>query len=251
MIIIKTPDEIEKMRIANQIVAKALLKLKEIVQPGITTAELDRVAEETIRGAGARPSFKGYKGYPATLCASINEVVVHGIPGKRKLRDGDIIGLDLGADYEGYYGDAAMTLPVGKIGPEAERLLRVTREALYQGIGQMKEGNRLSDISHAIQTHAEAAGFSVVTDFVGHGIGTAPHEDPQVPNYGAPGQGPLLKRGMVLAIEPMINAGAHEVQVLDDDWTVVTRDRKLSAHFEHSIAITEHGPDILSEFAWS
>lgn len=251
MIIIKTPEEIEKMRVANQIVAKALLKLKEMVKPGITTAELDRVAEESIRRAGARPSFKGYKGFPASLCASINEVVVHGIPGERKLREGDIIGLDLGAEYEGYYGDAAITLPVGKISPEAERLLRVTREALYKGIGWMKEGNRLSDISHAVQTHAEAAGFSVVTDFVGHGIGTAPHEDPQVPNYGPAGQGPILKRGMVLAIEPMINAGKHPVQVLEDDWTVVTRDRKLSAHFEHSIAITETGPDILSEFAWS
>ncbi len=251
MIIIKTPEEIEKMRIANQIVAKALLKLKEIVKPGITTAELDSVAEESIRGAGARPSFKGYRGYPASLCASINEVVVHGIPGKRKLQEGDIIGLDLGAEYEGYYGDAAITLPVGKITPEAERLLRVTREALYKGIERMKEGNRLSDISHAVQTHAEAAGFSVVTDFVGHGIGTAPHEDPQVPNYGPAGQGPILKRGMVLAIEPMINAGSYPVQVLEDEWTVVTRDRKLSAHFEHSIAITETGPDILSEFAWS
>lgn len=251
MIIIKTPEEIEKMRIANQIVVAALLKLKEMVKPGITTAEMDRVAEESIRNAGARPSFKGYKGYPASLCASINEVVVHGIPGGRKLREGDIIGLDLGAEYEGYYGDAAITLPVGKISPEAERLLRVTREALYKGIERMKEGNRLSDISHAVQTHAEAAGFSVVTDFVGHGIGTAAHEDPQVPNYGPAGQGPILKRGMVLAIEPMINAGKHAVQVLDDEWTVVTRDRKLSAHFEHSIAITETGPDILSEFAWS
>ncbi len=251
MIIIKTAEEIEKMRVANQIVVAALLKLKEMVKPGITTAELDRVAEESIRGAGARPSFKGYKGYPASLCASINEVVVHGIPGNRKLQEGDVIGLDLGAEYQGYYGDAAITLPVGKISPEAARLLRVTREALYKGIAQMKEGNRLSDISHAVQTHAEAAGFSVVTDFVGHGIGTAPHEDPQVPNYGPAGQGPILKRGMVLAIEPMINAGKHPVQVLDDDWTVVTRDRKLSAHFEHSIAITEAGPDILSEFAWS
>ncbi len=251
MIIIKTAEEIEKMRVANQIVAKALLKLKEIVTPGITTAELDRIAEESIRSAGARPSFKGYKGFPASLCASINEVVVHGIPGKRKLREGDVIGLDLGAEYEGYYGDAAITLPVGRISPEAERLLRVTREALYKGIERMREGNRLSDISHAVQAHAEAAGFSVVTDFVGHGIGTAPHEDPQVPNYGPAGQGPILKRGMVLAIEPMINAGKHPVQVLDDDWTVVTRDRKLSAHFEHSIAITETGPDVLSEFTWS
>lgn len=251
MIIIKTAEEIAKMRVANQIVAAALLKLKEIVKPGITTAELDRVAEESIRSAGARPSFKGYKGYPASLCASINEVVVHGIPGNRKLQEGDIIGLDLGAEYEGYYGDAAITLPVGKITPEAERLLRVTREALYKGIERMREGNRLSDISHAVQAHAEAAGFAVVTDFVGHGIGTSPHEDPQVPNYGPAGQGPILKRGMVLAIEPMINAGQHPVQVLDDDWTVVTRDRKLSAHFEHSIAITETGPDILSEFTWS
>lgn len=246
MIIIKTPAEVEKMRVANRIVAKALDKLKEIVKPGIATEELDRMAESMVRAGGARPSFKGYRGYPASLCVSVNEEVVHGIPGKRRLKDGDIVSLDLGAEYEGYYGDAAITLPVGRISARAEQLLRVTREALYKGIDQMREGNRLSDISNAIQTHAEGHGFSVVTDFVGHGIGTAPHEDPQVPNYGPKGQGPVLKRGMVLAIEPMINAGAHEVKVLGDEWTVVTLDGEISAHFEHSIAITANGPDILS-----
>ncbi len=247
MIILKSPEEIEKMRIANQIVARALKTLKEMVKPGMTTEELDRAAEEIILAAGARPSFKGYRGFPASLCASINSEVVHGIPGKRRLKEGDIISLDLGTEYEGYYGDAAITVAVGKVSPEANRLMDVTRESLYKGIEQAKEGKHLSDISHAIQAHAEAAGFSVVTDFVGHGIGTKPHEDPQVPNYGPKGVGPILKSGMVLAIEPMINAGTHYVEVLDDDWTVVTRDGKLSAHFEHSIAITRNGADVLSE----
>jgi methionyl aminopeptidase len=249
MIILKSREEVEKIRAANQIVAKALLVLKDMVKPGITTAELDRVAEDTILAAGGRPSFKGYRGFPATLCASVNSEVVHGIPGGRKLKEGDIISLDLGAEYEGYYGDAAVTVPVGTASDEAKRLMEVTRESLYKGIAQAKEGNHVSDISHAIQAHAEAAGFSVVTDFVGHGVGTKPHEDPQVPNYGPKGVGPLLKKGMVLAIEPMINAGTHEVKVLADDWTVVTRDGRLSAHFEHSIAITENGADVLSELA--
>lgn len=248
MIIIKSPEEIEKMRVANRIVAMALGKLKDMVEPGVTTAALDEAAEKMIRAGNARPSFKGYRGFPASLCVSVNEQVVHGIPGKRRLQAGDIVSLDLGAEYEGYYGDAAVTLPVGGISDGAAELLRVTRESLYKGIGMMREGNRLSDISNAIQVHAESHGFSVVTDFVGHGIGTAPHEDPQVPNYGPKGQGPVLKRGMVLAIEPMINAGTHEVKVLDDDWTVVTLDGKLSAHFEHSIAVTANGPDVLSEY---
>jgi methionyl aminopeptidase len=246
MIILKSPEEIEKIRAANQIVARALAALKDMVKAGLTTAELDRVAEEMILSAGARPAFKGYRGYPASLCVSLNSEVVHGIPGNRRIKDGDIVSLDLGAELDGYYGDAAITVPVGDVTEEAKRLMDVTRESLYKGIEQVKEGNHLSDIGHAVQKHAEAAGFSVVTDFVGHGVGTSPHEDPQVPNYGEPGLGPILKRGMVLAIEPMINAGTHEVQVLKDRWTVVTRDGRLSAHFEHSVAVTASGPDVLS-----
>ncbi len=249
MINIKTGEEIEKMRMANRIVARTLVELKEMVREGTTTLELDKVAEEMLRKEGANPSFKGYRGFPNSLCASINSEVVHGIPCGRKLKSGDIISLDLGAEVEGYYGDAAVTYPVGRSSDEAEKLMRITRESLYEGIRQMCKGNRLSDISNAIQRHAEANGFSVVTAFVGHGIGTKPHEDPQVPNYGPPGQGVSLKKGMVLAIEPMVNAGGSQVMVLDDNWTVVTSDGRLSAHFEHSVAITENGPDILSELA--
>jgi methionyl aminopeptidase len=246
MIILKSPDEIEKIRAANKIVARALESLKEMIRPGMTTADLDRAAEDIIRSSGARPAFKGYRGFPASLCVSLNDEVVHGIPGKRRLKEGDIVSLDLGAELDGYYGDAAITVPVGNVSAEAAKLMEVTREALYKGIAQMREGNHLSDISHAVQTHAEAAGFSVVTDFVGHGVGTSPHEDPQVPNYGKPGSGPILKRGMVLAIEPMVNAGSSAVEVLEDEWTVVTCDGRLSAHFEHSVAITAAGPDVLS-----
>lgn len=247
MINIKTDEEIEKMRIANQIVAKSLRKLTDMVRENTTTDELDKAAEEMILNEGARPSFKGYRGFPNALCASVNEVVVHGIPGKQKLKNGDIVSLDLGVEYEGYYGDAAITCSVGDVSDDAKRLMKVTREALYKGIENAKAGNHLSDISHAIQEMAESAGFSVVTDFVGHGIGTSPHEDPQIPNYGPKGQGPILKKGMVLAIEPMVNAGTWQVNVLDDKWTVVTDDGRLSAHFEHSVAITDNGPDILSE----
>ena len=249
MIHIKTDEEIEKMRIANQIVAKSLKKLSEMVCENTTTDELDKAAEEMIIKEGARPSFKGYRGFPSALCVSVNEVVVHGIPGKKKLKKGDIVSLDLGTEYEGYYGDAAITCSVGEVSDEAKRLMKVTREALYKGIENAKAGSHLSDISHAIQQVAESAGFSVVTDFVGHGIGTSPHEDPQIPNYGPKGEGPILKKGMVLAIEPMVNAGNWQVNVLDDKWTVVTEDGRLSAHFEHSVAITDNGPDILSEFA--
>ncbi len=248
MINIKSNEEIEKMRTANQIVAKSLGKLSEMASENTTTDELDRAAEEMILKEGARPSFKGYRGFPNALCVSINEVVVHGIPGKKKLKNGDIVSLDLGAEYEGYYGDAAITCSVGEVSDEAKRLMKVTREALFKGIENAKAGNHLSDISNAIQKMAESAGFSVVTDFVGHGIGTSPHEDPQIPNYGPKGQGPILKKGMVLAIEPMVNAGSWQVNVLDDKWTVVTEDGRLSAHFEHSVAITDNGPDILSEF---
>lgn len=247
MINIKTDEEIEKMRVANQIVAKSLKKLSEMVRENTTTDELDKVAEEMILKEGARPSFKGYRGFPNALCVSVNEVVVHGIPGRKKLKNGDIVSLDLGTEYEGYYGDAAITCSVGDVSDDAKRLMKVTREALYKGIENAKAGNHLSDISNAIQRMAESAGFSVVTDFVGHGIGTSPHEDPQIPNYGPKGQGPILKKGMVLAIEPMVNAGNWQVNVLDDKWTVVTEDGMLSAHFEHSVAITDNGPDILSE----
>jgi methionyl aminopeptidase len=239
---LKTPDEIEIMAKAAKLVAETLQALEKEVRPGITTGELDRLAEEFIRSRGGVPAFKGYRNYPNTLCASVNDQVVHGIPSKRALRQGDIIGLDLGAIVEGFYGDSAVTLAVGAIHPKAAELVRVTEEALYKGIEQSVVGNRLSDISHAIQRHAEAAGFSVVMDFVGHGIGRQLHEDPQVPNYGQPGQGPRLQVGMVLAIEPMVNVGGSGVRILEDHWTAVTQDGSLSAHFEHTIAIQPSGP---------
>jgi methionyl aminopeptidase len=250
MIILKTPDEIEVMARASRVVAEALEIVQKEVRAGITTDELDRIAEEAIRARGALPAFKGYRGYPKTLCASVNEQVVHGIPSKRKLKDGDIIGLDLGAIVGGFYGDSAVTVPVGPISDAVARLVRVTEEALYLGIQQAVVGNRLSDISYAVQRHVEAAGFSVVTEFVGHGIGRQLHEEPQVPNYGKPGQGPRLQPGMVLAIEPMVNMGGSAVRVLDDRWTAVTADGSLSAHFEHTIAIQADGPArILSQRA--
>lgn len=242
MIILKTPAEIETMAMASKLVAETLEALCREVKAGVTTAELDRLAEEFIRARGGIPAFKGYRNYPKTLCTSVNEQVVHGIPSKRVLTDGDIIGMDLGAIVNGFYGDSAVTVGVGTIPPRAAELLRVTQEALYKGIEQAVVGNRLSDISHAIQRHAEGAGFSVVRDFVGHGIGRQLHEEPQIPNYGEPGQGPRLQVGMVLAIEPMINMGDHRVQVLEDRWTAVTMDGSLSAHFEHTIAIQPSGP---------
>lgn len=226
--------------------AQALQRLKEAIRPGVTTGELDRLAEDFIRRHGGMPAFKGYRGYPASLCVSVNEEVVHGIPGDRKLREGDIVSLDLGVVMEGYYGDAAITVPVGEISEEARRLLKVTEEALYKGIEQARPGKRLSDISYAIQKHVEGAGFSVVRDFVGHGIGRELHEDPQVPNFGPPNQGPRLQPGMVLAIEPMVNTGTWKVRILENQWTVVTEDGGLSAHFEHTVAITEKGPEILT-----
>jgi len=246
MINIRTQEEIEKIRRSSQLVARALQEVKRAVRPGVTTEELDRIAEETIRKGGGRPAFKGYRGFPASLCVSVNDEVVHGIPGKRRLKEGDIVSLDLGVLMDGYYGDAAITVPVGKISKLAERLLRVTEEALYKGIEKARVGNRLFDISHAIQTWVEAAGFSVVRDFVGHGIGRHLHEEPQVPNFGPPNQGPRLVAGMVLAIEPMVNTGTWRVKVLGNGWTVVTEDGGLSAHFEHTVAITEGGPQILS-----
>ena len=246
MIIIKSRSEIEKMRVACQIVAGALEGLRDKVKPGVTTAELDRYAEEYIRKQGALPAFKGYLGYPNSLCASVNEVVVHGIPSKRVLKEGEIIGLDLGALVGGFYGDAALTLPVGEVSDELRRLMEVTEACLMRAIERAVPGNRVSDISNAVQTHAESNGYSVVRDFVGHGIGRKLHEDPQVPNFGPVGQGPRLKAGMTLAIEPMINMGVSHTVVLEDGWTAVTLDRKPSAHFEHTVAITDNGPEILT-----
>lgn len=242
MIILKTPDEVEVMAQASRVVAEALEIVKKEVRAGVTTDELDRLAEEAIRARGAIPAFKGYRSYPKTLCASVNEQVVHGIPSKRKLKDGDIIGLDLGAIVSGFYGDSAVTVAVGRIDDKVAKLVQVTEEALYLGIKQAVVGNRLTDISSAVQRHVEAAGFSVVTEFVGHGIGRQLHEEPQVPNYGKPGQGPRLQPGMVLAIEPMVNMGGSAVRVLEDRWTAVTADGSLSAHFEHTIAIQAAGP---------
>ena len=245
MIILKTPDEIALMAKASRVVAEALEVLKSAAKPGVTTDELDRLAEAEIRCRGAIPAFKGYRNYPKTLCASVNEQVVHGIPSKRVLKDGDIIGLDLGAIVGGFYGDSAVTIAVGRIDEKAATLVRVTEESLSLGIQQAVVGNRLSDISHAVQQHVEAAGYSVVTEFVGHGIGRQLHEEPQVPNYGKPGQGPRLQPGMVLAIEPMVNMGGSAVRVLDDRWTAVTVDGSLSAHFEHTIAIQPSGPALV------
>jgi methionyl aminopeptidase len=249
MILIKTAEEIGKMEKASRAVAETLQEMQALVVPGVTTRELDRFAESSLRSRGCRPSFKGYRGFPASICASPNEVVVHGFPSERRLEEGDILSVDLGAESAGYHGDAAVTWPVGAVSAEAERLLRVTGEALQQGIGQARAGNRLQDISWAVQRCAEEAGFSVVRDFVGHGIGRNLHEDPQVPNFGKPGCGPRLVAGMVLAIEPMFNAGTWQVEVQEDGWTVVTADRRLSAHFEHTVAIRDEGPEILTQ--WS
>jgi len=234
------------MRQSNRLVAQVLRKLKEAIKPGISTKELDQIAERSIRKGGGTPAFKGYRGYPASLCVSVNEEVVHGIPGPRRLKEGDIVSLDLGVYLHGYYGDAAITVPVGKVSQEATMLQEVTQQALYKGIEQARSGKRLFDISHAIQSWVESFGLSVVRDFVGHGIGRDLHEDPQVPNFGPPHHGPRLLPGMVLAIEPMINIGTWEIKVLRDGWTVVTSDGSLSAHFEHTVAITDAGPDILS-----
>lgn len=246
MIILKSREEIEKIRKSNRIAAQVLEKLREIIAPGVTTTDLDRVAEEMSRKNSAKPAFKGYRGYPASLCTSINSEVVHGIPSAREVREGDIVSLDFGILFDGYYGDSALTVPVKEVSPEAMRLIRVTRESLYKGIEEARVGNRLGDISAAVQEHVEAAGFSVVRDYVGHGIGKSLHEDPQIPNYGTRGRGIVLKKGMVLAIEPMVNEGSYGVRVTGDGWTVVTEDGKLSAHFEHTIAISDDGPEILS-----
>jgi len=246
-IILKSPQEIEKMRSSNRIVAEILQRVAAAVRPGARTRELNALAEELLRKYKARSAFKGYNGYPAVLCTSVNEEVVHGIPSDRVLKEGDIVSLDFGAVWEDYYGDAAITVPVGEISAEARRLLRVTEEALGKAIEQARPGNHVGDISAAIQGYVESRGFSAVRDFVGHGIGRFMHERPQIPNFGFPGRGIRLKPGMTLAIEPMINAGGYGVEVLEDGWTAVTRDRSLSAHFEHSVAVTENGPYILSQ----
>lgn len=248
MIILKSEREIQYLYDAGQIVARTLKEVEKAVKPGVTTLELDKVAEDYILKCQAKPAFKGYHGFPATICASINEEVVHGIPNRlRQVKSGDIISIDIGAISNGFVGDAAVTLPVGEIDSEVQRLLDVTEHALYRGIEKALLDNRLSDISHAVQTYAEENGFSVVRDYVGHGIGRNMHEEPQVPNFGLPGRGPRLKAGMTLAIEPMVNIGTYEVETLGDNWTVVTKDRKQSAHFEHTIAITDEGPWILTK----
>jgi methionyl aminopeptidase len=248
MITYRSPKEVEKIRLSGQLVAATLQHVAPMIEPGVTTAELDRAAEDFIRKHGGVPAFKGYRGFPATLCTSINAEVVHGIPSKkRRLRTGDIIGVDCGAIVDGYYGDHAVTFAVGEISDDVRCLLKITKAALNVGIAQAKAGNRLSDISHAIQTCAEERGYGVVKSFVGHGIGTALHEEPQVPNFGPPGRGPRLREGMVLALEPMLNLGTSDVNILSDNWTVVTADGKLSAHFEHTVAVADEGGVILSQ----
>jgi methionyl aminopeptidase len=247
VIVCRSAAEIERLRRANQFVAEVLQQLEAAVAPGVTTADLDRLAERLVRDGGAEPAFKGYRGYPATLCASINEEVVHGIPSPaRALRDGDIISLDVGVKLNGFYGDSAVTVPVGRVPERTTALLRVTREALDRAIAQVKVGGRLSDIGHAVQEWVEAHGFSVVREFVGHGIGERLHEEPSIPNYGLAGRGPKLAEGMVLAIEPMVAMGQPETRVLGDGWTAVTRDGSLAAHFEHTVAVSAAGPLVLT-----
>ena len=246
MIVCKSPAELDRMRVANALVAAVLAELRRLVAPGVTTRDLDAVAERQIREAGAVPAFKGYHGYPATLCASVNEAVVHGIPTTTPLVAGDIVSLDMGAVLDGYYGDSAITVPVGRISDRATELLRVTREALELAIEQVQPNGHVSDIGHVVQRHVEGHGFSVVREFVGHGIGAKLHEEPQIPNYGEPGRGPRLATGMVIAIEPMVNVGKPAVKVLGDGWTAVTWDGSLSAHFEHTVAVTHGEPEVLT-----
>lgn len=246
MIIYKSEAEIEMMRKSSQIVARILSELREMIRPGLETRELDSYAESRARQLGAVPAFKGYRGYPASLCVSVNEEIVHGIPSGRRLQEGDIVSLDFGVVYEGFYGDAALTVPVGRVSDLALRLIEVAEKAFYRGLEELKVGNRLSDVSAAIQQEVEGAGFSVIRAFVGHGIGRSLHEEPQLPNFGLPGHGPKLKKGLTLAIEPMIAAGHWEVEVMNDGWTAVTRDRSLSAHYEHTVALTDRGVEILS-----
>jgi methionyl aminopeptidase len=246
---LRGPDEVAMIRDAAQLVAMTLAHVSSHVKPGVTTAELDRMAEAFILEHGGRPAFKGYRGFPASICPSVNEEVVHAIPGPRELKAGDILGVDVGVEKGGYYADAAVTVPVGEVSETAKRLLEVTREALAAGVAQAKAGNRVGDISHAIQSYVESKGFSVVRTLVGHGIGREMHEEPQVPNYGPPDRGPKLMAGQVLAIEPMVNVGGPDVVTLNDGWTVVTKDASLSAHFEHTVAIGADGAVVLSELA--
>ncbi|MBS1786320.1 MAG: type I methionyl aminopeptidase [Acidobacteria bacterium] len=246
MIIRKSLKELDKMRQAGLIVAETLRELRNLVEPGITTRQLDAVAENKIRTVGAYPTFKGYRKFPSAICASVNDEVVHGIPSERKLREGDIVKIDCGATLDGYVGDAAITVAVGNVSPTVEKLIEITRASLFRAVEKMVPGNRLYDVSYAVQAYVEENGFSVVRDFCGHGIGQQMHEDPQVPNYGRRGTGPKLKSGWVLAIEPMVNLGTHEVQILSDGWTVKTKDGRASCHFEHTIAVTEDGPVVLT-----
>ena len=246
MTVCRSSSEIEKLRRVNQLVAQVLTELRRMAAPGVTTEDIDRAAERLVRAEGAEPAFKGYHGYPATVCVSANEQVVHGIPSKRPLVEGDILSIDMGAKLDGFFGDCAVTVPIGRVSPEATELLRVTEEALFHGIEAVKPGARVSDIGAAVQQHVEAHGFSVVREFVGHGIGTSLHEEPQIANYGPGGRGPRLAEGMVLAIEPMVNAGKPAVKVLSDGWTAVTRDGSLSAHFEHTVVVAATGCEILT-----
>lgn len=247
MIVYKSPEEIEQMRRAGRIVADTIDELLDRVRPGVTTKQLDDIAERGIRGAGAIPSFKGYRGFPASICTSLNDEVVHGIPGKRRVNEGDILKLDVGAIWEGFHADSAVSVYVGDSPSDVvDKLLRVTEESLAAGISELRPGGRLSDVGNAVQQLVEGAGFSVVREYVGHGVGRLLHEDPQVPNYGDPGRGPEIKPGLVVAVEPMVNVGDWRTNVLDDDWTVVTADGSLSAHFEHTIAVTPDGPEVLT-----
>lgn len=247
MIIFKSPEEVDRMRRAGRVVATTIDRLLEVVRPGITTRELDQIAEKSIRSEGCLPSFKGYRGFPASICTSVNDEVVHGIPGPRAVREGDLLSLDVGAIWEGYHGDSAVTVIVGSPPSDAaEKLVRVAEESLEAGIAELRSGRRLSDVGHAVQQVVEGAGFSCVREYAGHGIGRALHEDPQVPNYGAPGRGPAIRPGLVVAIEPMVNVGDWRTRVLADQWTVVTVDGSLSAHFEHTIAVTEEGTEVLT-----
>ena len=246
MIIIKSHHELQLMREAAKVTAHILEMMDEIIRPGITTSEIDHIVEKEIRKHNMIPAFKGYGGFPGSICASVNEMIVHGIPSDRKLAEGDIISIDTGTIYKGYYSDAARTYPVGNVSDEAKKLIQVTKESFFEGLKYCREGYRLGDVSHAIQTHVESNGFAVVKDFVGHGIGSNMHEDPQIPNYGKAGRGPRLEAGMVLAIEPMVNVGTDEMMVLEDEWTAVTLDGSLSAHYENTVVITHGEPEILT-----
>ncbi len=247
MIPLKSEDELRLLKTSGAILAKVMRELEKHVGPGVSTREIDALAEDLVLSNNALPAFKGYRGYPATLCTSVNEEIVHGIPSDRRLAEGDIVGIDLGVNYKGYFSDAAITIAIGKISPEIKKLIEVARDSLAAGIREAKAGNRLFDISARIQKLVEESGFSVVRQFVGHGIGLSLHEDPEIPNFGQPHQGPLLKEGMVLAIEPMVNMGGWESEILDNGWTAVTQDRLPSAHFEHTVAITAKGPEILTD----